>query len=93
MARTEVLKYAEAMEIELKENEHKGGWKECSTGFLIKKLDEETKELVEVVETYRYLKNESLMHGDMPELKARILSEAADVGNIAMMIADVCKAL
>lgn len=91
--RAEVIKFAEAMEHELKENDHKMGWKDCTVGFLLNKLAEETRELVDVLEIYRYLENESLMHGDMTELKAKILSESADVGNIVMMIADICKAL
>lgn len=93
MQRLEVKKFADAMETELKENDHKKGWKNCTSGFLISKLDEETKELLEVVRAYKNINNEELLHDDMTELKARILSEAADVGNIAMMIADICGAL
>lgn len=78
LPRNEVYIYAEAMEAELKENDHKGGWKDCSIEFLVSKLHEEVDELIEAV-----------CYGT-PE---RILSEAADIGNIAMMIADVRGAL
>lgn len=76
--RAEVMKFANAMEKELKENDYKGGWKDCNLVFLADKLYEEVQELI--YEAGR-------------DSKKRILSEAADVGNIAMMIADINGAL
>jgi hypothetical protein len=57
----------------------RNGWKGCSVEFLIGKLHEEVGELIEAI---------TLQHG----LEA-IRNEAADVGNLAMMLADVCGAL
>ena len=72
--RTEVIKFANAMENKLKENDYKGGWKNCSAKYLVNKLDEEVGELMSAI---------------CDETPHKILHEAADVGNIAMMIADI----
>lgn len=94
MQRTEVLKFAEAMEVELKENDYKGGWKNCELSFLVEKLAEETEELIEVSERLKGLEcNQFITKEELKGQRERILSEAADVGNIAMMIADICGAL
>jgi NTP pyrophosphatase (non-canonical NTP hydrolase) len=76
--REEVKKFADAMEAELKENDYKGGWKNCDIAFLVDKLHEEVKELIDAI-----------CYGT-PE---NVLSEAADIGNIAMMIADIRNSL
>lgn len=107
--RSEVCKYAEAMEQELKNNEHKGTWKECEVKFLIDKLDEETRELVDAAKATAQLmatikivakhdkaltpENIDFLVKVADNLRKWTLSEAADVGNIAMMIADVVGAL
>lgn len=93
-ARDEVKKFAEAMEAELKENDHKGGWKRCKPEFLIAKLTEEVKELYEAskkMDENKY--NYSITEEELTKLKKEVLSEAADVANIVMMIADVWGAL
>lgn len=91
-ARKEVIVFVEAiaraMEAELKENDYKGSWKDCSIGFLLDKLNEEHEELYEIV--IKHVRAPSVQKESMLQ---EILSEAADVGNIAMMIADVCGAL
>ncbi len=75
--RPEVVAFAQAMEQKLRENDYKGGWKECSTQELFKHLEEEVGELKTCVESiYDFSKEETL-------------GEAADVANIAMMLADV----
>lgn len=43
--RREVMKFAEAMECKLQENERKGGWKEMSPKELLGRIDEELTEL------------------------------------------------
>lgn len=74
-----VRAFAEAMERELRENEHKGGrdaWRKCYAEDLLDRVKEETNELA----------------GEVCRLKPdpqRALSEAADVANMAMMVADV----
>ncbi len=86
-----VMVYAYAMQYKLDKNKHKdgpgwprhpdgsrSGWADCSIAFLTDKLDEEVQELLD-----------ALFIGD----KEAIRNEAADVGNIAMMMADVSGAL
>lgn len=74
--RPEVVAFAVAMEKELRENDHKGGWKTEGISYFIEKLHEEVNELTKAL-------------GDIKATKRRVLSEAADVANIAMMLADI----
>jgi NTP pyrophosphatase (non-canonical NTP hydrolase) len=71
----EVRRFAQAMEAELRANAHKGGWSTCSTGYLLRRLGQEVGEL------RRALNSRAS--------RETVLSEAADVANFAMMIADV----
>ena len=82
--RPEVQAFAEAMERRLRENEHKGGWKRERPAWLFKRLREEEFELWTAWADRRF----SL---DVPV--TRIVDEAADVANFALMIADVCGGL
>ena len=43
--RVEVLEFALLMEKKLKENDHKGGWENCSPIYLLNKLKEEVDEV------------------------------------------------
>lgn len=72
--RPEVLRFAQAMEEELRRNDHKGGWKNMTDVSLILRIQEECDELKMVT------------WNDRPARE--ILSEAADVANFAMMLAD-----
>jgi len=85
-----VVAMANAMQEKLDKNEHKDGWNKkgkrgwllpnCDVEFLISKLNEETEEL-------RHVVRRDNIH--MPiRLLDDIRLEAADVANIAMMIAD-----
>jgi hypothetical protein len=65
--------FAEQMETKLQENDYKHGWENCTTSYLIGRLDEELNEL-----------KAGLVKGS----PSQIVAEAADVANIAMMIAD-----
>ena len=91
-----VLRYANAMQLKLNKNAHKGGWirydkrgrriwSPDDVQFLVEKLKEEHAELLE--EVSRYLSNPFMYQGN------NLLKEAADIGNISMMIADCCKQL
>ncbi len=62
------------MEIELQANDHKGGWKNCWMEDLLERIPEEYQELLEAVKS-----------GNLES----IISEAADVANFAMMVADI----
>lgn len=76
-----VMSFARAMEAKLKENEHKGGWHDDLPDELMARLHEETEEL------------ENAIHPARNRDPRRVLREAADVANFAMMIADVCGGL
>lgn len=87
----EVLAFAHLMQRKLDANAHKDGqgwdrdgtgkrgWKNCDVSFLRGKLTDEVVELIVAI-------REPTNHDNVAE-------EAADVGNIAMMLADVCGAL
>ena len=74
--RPEVRWFAEQMELRLRENDWKGGWHNERLGTLCAKLRIELSELERFLFPRRELELE------------RITSEAADVANFAMMIAD-----
>lgn len=67
--------FAVAMEEQLLLNDHKGGWRDEEISWLIGRAREELAELEDAVRQKR------------PVLE--VLGEAADVGNFAMMVADV----
>lgn len=85
----EIQAFAQAMQFKLDKNAHKDGWpskdesgargwRNVGLPFLLSKLDEEVSELAYAA-----------YNGTADEAKY----EAADVGNIAWMIADICSAL
>lgn len=76
--RPEVLNFAMAMEHKLRKNDRKGkqGWKTYNSEELLERLRQETTEL------------ETALRFSLTT-PSDILSEAADVANFAMMIADV----
>lgn len=76
--RPEVAAFAQAMEDKLRQNDHKGGWQDEGTGYLLFRLDEEVGELIQ----------EFARTGSKPTPES-VRSETADVANFAMMIADV----
>jgi len=73
--------FACEMERKLRENNHKEGWVGEDTGYLLKRLREETEELKAALGE----KNEREWQEPVSK---RIISEAADVANFAMMIAE-----
>ncbi len=94
--RPEVVKFAQLMERALRDNDHKGGWKEEQTSYLSRRCGNELEELREAIQKQR----REWMTGFPPvdaakrdALRADVGKEAADVANFAMMIADVCGAL
>lgn len=83
--RPEVAAFARAMEAKLRKHDKSrgaGGWKNDDPSRLLARLDEESEELGLAVSPLSKQRK-----------KAEVLSEAADVGNFAMMVADVCGAL
>ena len=91
--RPEVLSFAHLMEAQLRANDHKPGWKGEFASDLFPRISEEAEELRDAIEQH----SKQLNWGDMalylPEWTVKVGSEAADVANFAMMIADVCGAL
>jgi len=71
--RLEVHHFAQAMEVKLAKNDHKGGWAESNVKDLFQRLREEVDELERAIEG-----------GNVYE----ITLEAADIANFAMMICD-----
>lgn len=72
MPRKEVEIFSLCMEEKLRQNDHKGGWEDCTYADLFARLRAEIDELEQAI------KNE-------PEVN--IMYEGADVANFAMMIA------
>lgn len=85
IARTQVIAFARLMEQKLQENDHKSGWLGIPNLDLLDMLDDEVKELRMAVIANK--ENQGDPSG--PEVGL----EAADVSNLAMMIADVFGAL
>jgi hypothetical protein len=78
--RTEVEWFSQQMEINLYENDHKGGWENCGIFWLRERLVQEVRELSPAM----YVGHNSESGID----SVNIIREAADVANFAMMIAD-----
>ena|SRR3990167_5075006 len=78
--RVEILKFAVNMERKLRENDHKGGWKECDFEYLRARLQDEVQEMEEM-----FVKYSKVMR---PNMKNKLKRECADVANFAMMISD-----
>jgi hypothetical protein len=80
--RPEVQKFARIMEYKLRLNDYKGGWKDCDSFFLFDKLNEEVEELEREL-----FVDDSI--DDPPYDPVNVSLEAADVGNVAMMLIDL----
>jgi hypothetical protein len=96
--RPEVQAFAEAMEMKLRLNDHKGGWKkEHPKAYLFRRLGDEIRELEYAIDDQ--INAIQMLHREdatpkLVEIQGnKVLSEAVDVANFAMMIADVCGAL
>lgn len=76
--RREVEWFAKQMERRLKENDHKPGWKHDSLSSLVVRLDEEVSKI---------WSNIALFEGESDY--EEIYEDAIDLGNFAMMVADV----
>ena len=83
--RESVKWFAEQMELVLRKNDHKGGWKNCTWEYLFDRLEEEQKELVEECYKDGYSDVFDIFLNTNTEA---MIKEAVDVANFAMMIAD-----
>lgn len=95
--RPEVAAFAQALEAQLRANDHKSGWKGDSVSSLMERLKEEVDELVKALCSHLIEYGRAKRGTEEPLLFAdtefEVLKEAADVANFAMMIADVCGGL
>jgi NTP pyrophosphatase (non-canonical NTP hydrolase) len=91
--RPEVAAFALAMERKLRENDWKGGWQNDAPEALLERLYDEAQELsiAQVQLEVRALESPDPAHA--ASNRRRVLDEAADVANFALMVADVCGAL
>jgi hypothetical protein len=91
--RASVRWFAEQMEMALRRNDHKGGWHEMSPASLVKRVGQELKELREASENCGP-PNCGCREAGCPHARIfapseqDVVSEAADVGAMAMMVAD-----
>jgi hypothetical protein len=101
--RQEIRWFADAMEMKLRENDHKGGWwsvvdgeiHTCDPMWLLERLRQEVDELAKEVapEPCGCRALSECNHFAWGPDKRRVVKEAADIANFAMMIADVCGGL
>lgn len=77
-----VLWFAEQMESALRRNDHKGGWHDCHPLDLANRVADEQDELSCALQI------EDEYEASVPPDPARVIAEAADVANVAMMVAD-----
>lgn len=84
--RTEVEWFADAMEAKLKKNDHKAHWEGMAPDDLLRRLHQEVSELR--TEVVGWSQERFVTAGE--RVRRRVLAEAADVANFALMIADVC---
>jgi hypothetical protein len=97
--RPEVAAFAQLMEAKLRENDHKGHWRGCTTAYLSRRCGNELEELRAMIKRA----NDWVRENTFPSGRGPLISdstfapeigrEAADVANFAMMLADVCGAL
>lgn len=92
--RVKVQRFADEMERQLRANDYKGGWSQCTTKWLLGRLEQEKRELARALNAYHQASkgmSDGARRASDRVQKARraIAHEAADVANVAMMITDV----
>lgn len=85
--------FAEQMELALRRNDRKGGWHECDPVALARRVGQELKELRDAMEEYGPpgcgCREAACPHVRIFTPSAEdIIKEGADVGAMAMMVAD-----
>lgn len=91
--RPEVAAFAQAMEAQLRANDHKPGWKGIEPDALLDRLREERRELEVAVLQIEVYAMGNCSPANTTHYVGRVVKEAADVANFAMMVADVCGGL
>ena len=86
--REQVKWFAGQMEETLQRNDHKTGWSDCSQLWLLGRLQQEYLELCQTV-TFGVNPKAVIPGTSLDDLNTeRVIREATDVANFAMMIAD-----
>lgn len=85
--REEVQWFAERLEDTLRNNDHKGGWDNCTWSYLVSQLEGEIKELMDALPRNWYMCGRDRSGVDPEE----VIKEATDVAAYAMMIADLAR--
>ncbi len=92
-SRDSVKSFSMLMEAVLRDNDHKGGWLECSPLWLLAKLNEEVGELGRAIAIEYHPSGRKLL--DYPDTNGghgmtnNLVRECVDIANVAMMLADV----
>lgn len=82
--RASVRWFAEQMELALRKNDNKGGWHDMDPYDLANRVDDEADELREAVEDHPMADDDA----QSGVASMECITEAADVANMAMMVAD-----
>lgn len=77
-----VQKFANQMELVLRENDHKNGWDVMCAYELLGRISEERDELLRAIDKFYENDNET------GNLREKMLDEAIDIANFCMMIYD-----
>lgn len=86
-------RFRQAMVEKLEENAHKGGWSDESPRWLLTRVEEELVELRQAVDAWNAATHRGYPDDICEARRRKVLREAADVANFALMVADVCGAL
>lgn len=87
--RERILWFSRRMEKKLRQNDHKGHWRNCTRAYLLRRLRTELKELAAESGNFGRLTKKSMTDAGLQDSARALISEAADVANFAMMLADV----
>lgn len=89
--RGQVAYFAQLMELVLRDNDNKPGWSKCTPLWLHAKLTEEIGELGKLLTgLYHPTDSQPYQMSEEQCQKVRLaMKEAIDIGNVAMMLADV----
>jgi hypothetical protein len=80
--------FAVRMEKKLRENDHKGGWLNCTLRYLLVRMKNERDELVAAIHKAKRHAGCDYWRSEDAEL---VIREAADVSNFALMVADIAR--
>ena len=86
--RESVCWFSGLMETKLRENDHKGHWRNCDLEYMEQRIREEFAELSAALMQYQIASLSPHEATRTRYLGDRVKREAADVANFAMMIAD-----